>query len=121
MTQVSSIEPLEFTTLDGAERKFRLTMRNHKNLAEKFGASWLTMTVSAGLPHILYECLVDAEKEEGLLTEEQFMDLLPPDETLLLGFYEALKERFTPAVNERYRPVARPTGATTQLTNGSGS
>lgn len=112
---VSSIESLSFVTLDGAERKFRLTMRNHKNLAERFGSGFLQMTLSVGLPHILYECLEDKND----ITEEGFIDVLPPDEELLISFYSALKKQFTPTVNDRYRPVAvNPTIAEIPPTGG---
>lgn len=107
MDVVSCIAPLKFTTVDGAEREFRLTMRQQRDIANKFGPALVNMTLSAALPGILYECLVD----KAAVTEEEFIDILPPDEELLTGFYKALREHFCgPKVegNEKYRPPKTP-------------
>lgn len=113
---VSCIEPLKFTTLDGAEREFRLTAYEEARISQNLGSDFLTMSLMAAMPRMLFVCLV----EPGDLTLETFSSLLPPDSELLLGFWNALKEHYrgTPEIqqaNEKYRP----TKGTTQPVNGS--
>lgn len=113
---VSCIEPLPFTTVDGVERRFRLRAREQALISQKVGADLLAMRLAVALPKMLYECLVDADG----MTEDEFLDVLPPDTELLSGFWAALTEHYSgpPSVrqaNERYRP----TRGATQPANGS--
>ena len=52
---ISSITPLAFTTLDGVERKFHLTMRQQRDIARKFGIELAAMSIAAALPGILQQ------------------------------------------------------------------
>lgn len=113
---VSCIEPLPFTTTDGAERKFRLTALEEAKISQKLGSDFLAMSLSVAMPKMLFVCLIDP----GDLTEDEFASVLPPDSDLLLGFWSTLKAHYrgapeVQAANERYRP----TKAATQATNGS--
>lgn len=108
---ISGIAPITFTTLDGVERKFRLTnSRLVRWLERKDRLSSLRQTY-----FLLWECLED----RGKLTEDDLIDLLPADGDLLKGLSDAILDRFgrdkppTIEANEKYRPTKGETDTST--------
>jgi hypothetical protein len=102
---ISGLPTLKFTTMDGVEREFRLTMREQRDIANKFGEKLAQTSVATFIPSILYMCLVDKS-----ITEDEFASILQPDEELLIGFYTTLREHCGKSINgnEKYRPTKTP-------------
>lgn len=98
----STIEPLTLTLMDGAERGFRLTMKEIRALTRRFGSDLMNTSVSEYSISVLWEALLDKPSE---MTEDDFAALLPPDPEILLGFFQALQKHCSPASNEKYRPT----------------
>lgn len=106
--------PIVFVTLDGVERKFRLTNKQFMEIAR------LSHTGKAIGP---CEFLWYAMSDKDGLTEDEFLELLPvADFEVLTGLMDEINKEWTgrnksDQRNDRLRPIK----AEIQSTNGSGS
>lgn len=75
--KIRPIEALRFTTLDGKERRFLLTMGGIRRIKSRFQVKTLGEFMNQDAAEVGIPLLYEALQDKGDLTEDEFAELLP--------------------------------------------